>query len=75
MFGKILQKHVHHVHLFCMITSGRLKIMWVNMILQICIAEQLKRSLLVVSGEGSHQEKVQSHCTKSNRRLDLLVAI
>ena len=78
MFGKILQKHVHHVHPFCMITSGRLKlkIMLVNMILQICIAEQLNRSLLVVSCEGSHQEKVfQSHCTKSNRRLDLLVAI
>ena len=76
MFGKILQKHVHHVHLFCMITSGRHKIMWVNMILQICIAEQLNRSLLVVSCEASHQEKVfQSHCTKSNRRLDLLVAI
>ena len=66
------------VHPFCMITSGRLKlkIMLVNMILQICIAEQLNRSLLVVSCEGSHQEKVfQSHCTKSNRRLDLLVAI
>ena len=58
MFGKILQKHVHHVHPFCMITSGRLKIMLVNMILQICIAEQLNRSLLVVSCEGSHKEKV-----------------
>ena len=50
--------------------------MLVNVILQICIAEQLNRSLLVVSCEASHQEKVfQSHCTKSNRRLDLLVAI